>query len=79
MEAHKCSSTADSDDANALKANERLYLMTDSPAQERAPKHVQLVDKQQIKKTTTVDLQVQSHTTHFILYSGATCNIMYVS
>ncbi|KAJ1120939.1 hypothetical protein NDU88_009086 [Pleurodeles waltl] len=59
--------------------NERLYLMSNIPTQESTAQHVEVVDKRQIKKTATVDIQVGSHSMRFVLDSGATCNIMCVS
>ncbi|KAJ1131141.1 hypothetical protein NDU88_009484 [Pleurodeles waltl] len=79
MEALNRSSSTDLDAANAQEVNEHLYIMTEAPAQERASEHVQLVDTLQIKKTASVDLQVGTHTTRFILDSGATCNTMCTS
>ncbi|KAJ1134665.1 hypothetical protein NDU88_001116 [Pleurodeles waltl] len=63
VEAQNRSSSADSDAASSCDTNERLYLMSDILMQERTSEHVQLVDKQQIKKTATVEIQVGSHIT----------------
>ncbi|KAJ1123456.1 hypothetical protein NDU88_001925 [Pleurodeles waltl] len=76
METHNLSSFTGSDAAITHDTKECLYLMSDVESQESMSEHIQLVNKQQKKKTAMAEIQVGSHATQFIFDSGAPCNIM---
>ncbi|KAJ1153084.1 hypothetical protein NDU88_005851 [Pleurodeles waltl] len=79
VEAQNRRSSADSDATSKKGTNERLYLMSDVSMPARTTEHVQLVDKCQMQKTATVEIQIGSHITRFVLDNGTTCTIMCLS